>query len=58
MHLRFTAGWAWANAPANVEGLPIGALAILDYLTPARSPVEVREAPEATRAEDPTPEEP
>jgi hypothetical protein len=39
----FIVGWAWSNVPINVEGLPIGALAILDYLTSDRSPVEVRE---------------
>lgn len=54
----FTVGWAWANAPVNVEGLPIGALAILDYLTSARSPVDVREISEPARGEGPTPEEP
>lgn len=39
----FIVGWTWANVPVNVENLPIGALAVIDYLTSDRSPVEVRE---------------
>jgi hypothetical protein len=49
----FTVGWAWANAPVNVEGLPIGALAIIDYLTSERSPVDVREESQGARGQTP-----
>jgi hypothetical protein len=52
----FTVGWAWANAPVNVEGLPIGALAILDYLTSERSPVNVRKKPQGGHSDRATPE--
>jgi hypothetical protein len=52
----FTVGWAWANAPVNVEGLPIGALAILHFLTSERSPVDVREDRPEARPEERTPQ--
>jgi hypothetical protein len=47
----FTVGWAWANPPVNVEGLPIGALAIIHYLTSEWSPVHVREESQRARSQ-------
>lgn len=37
----FTIGWTWVDPPVNVEGVPVGVLAIVDFLTSERSPVDI-----------------